>query len=196
MEPDKWMQPSTLIPVAGGAVIVLGILFAIFKSIMGNKTKGAVEQWARGAYGLWTGGEDSSTWDLARAQTSLKSWYGVQGGPGFWKMLDGLREGAQTGNVAWDSVRAIDLLRIGMAATYIDADQCRTEVVKFGSDLQRRYPNWEELAKGFEKGMNEWQARSGTTDLVQLGKVQANLPTLRKNVWPSIPYATTLVAED
>ncbi len=184
---DSLMKPGFLIPVVGGAVVLLGAGIALVTIGAGKRRAAALQRWAHGAYGLWTGGEDSGTWPQARASQSLGNWYGATGPGKFWEVIAELRAG-QTGNQAWDQVRALDLLRIGRAAEFIDDDACWTETGKIARGLQRRYKSWDALAAGFEAGMNEWQHRQGVTDPGELGRVQRNLPALKKSVWPKVRY--------
>lgn len=186
--------PPWLIPVAIGAVIVVGVGIAVVRMALSKKKGGQVDGWAHAAYSLWTGGEDSATWTQKRAQDSLRSWYGAASGGAFQEVVKGLREGT-TGNAAWDKVRALDLVRIGAAAAYYDADQVRAQQAGIGSELQRIYGSWDELAREFEAGMQAWQRSRGTTDPKELGRVQRNLPKLRSDIWPRIPYKTPLAGE-
>ncbi len=186
--------PPWLIPAAVGAVLVLGVGIAVVKMVLSKKKGGSVDAWARAAYCLWTGGEDSATWTQKRAQDSLRSWYGAGSGGTFQEVVKGLRQG-KTGNAAWDKVRALDLVRIGAAAAYYDADQIRQQQAGIGNELQQIYGSWEELAREFEAGMQAWQRSRGTTDPNELGRVQRNLPKLRSEIWPTIAYKTPLTEE-
>jgi Protein of unknown function (DUF1266) len=149
------------------------------------------EKWARGAYSLWTGGEDCATWTAARAKKALDDWYGATDGDETLETIHELCDG-EPEDAAWDMVRAIDLLRIALAAQYIDATQCRTEIATIGKALQAKYAGWEELAKAFEAGMHAWQKSSGVTDPKPLGRVQRNLPVLRAEIWPACDFKSAL----
>ena len=129
MSIESLLKPGVLVPVVGGAVVVLGAAIALVTVAAGKRRAQALRRWTHGAYSLWTGGEDCGTWPQERASQSLASWYGATGPGRFWEVLAELRDG-QTGNVAWDQVRALDLLRIGRAATFIDDDACWTEAGK------------------------------------------------------------------
>jgi hypothetical protein len=192
---SPFLQPAFLIPVVGVAVVLLGIVIAVVTIMRGRAKKGALDRWARGAYAIWTGGEDCASWTPQRAQQSLQSWYGATASQPFWGVITELKQG-QTGNPAWDLVRALDLLRIGLAAQYIDLDQARKETAAIGSQLQRLHRGWEELAQAFEAGMLAWHQRRGVTDPEQTGRVQKNLPKLRQEIWPGVPWATPLVFDD
>ena len=182
------LKPAVIIPVVGGAVVLLGVIVAFVAIGAGKRKARALQRWTRGAYGLWTGGEDSATWTQERASQSLTSWYGATGAGRLWQVIAELKGGGQTGNQAWDEVRALDLLRIARAAQYIDDDACWTEAGKIARGLRRRFRSWDELAAGFEQGMHAWQRRSGVSDPEQLGRVQRNLPALRKELWPQVRY--------
>ena len=149
----------------------------------------------RAAYCIWTGGEDSATWPMDRAKKSLASWYNAANVGTFWNVIKDLRSGT-TGNMAWDRIRALDILRIGMAAGYIDADQCQTQGAGIGAELQKKYGSWEELALAFEAGMQAWQRGSGNTDANAMGRVQRNLPALREKIWPGVPWSSPLDPTD
>ena len=129
MSIESLLKPGVLVPVVGGAVVLLGAGIALVTVAAGKRRAKALRRWTHGAYSLWTGGEDCGTWPQERASQSLASWYGATGPGRFWEVLAELRDG-QTGNVAWDQVRALDLLRIGRAATFIDDDACWTEAGK------------------------------------------------------------------
>src|SRR5208282_1722901 len=107
-----------LIPVAIGAFLLVGVVVGAVSMRMAKKRRSKGVEWVRGAYCIWTGGEDSATWAVERAKRSLGDWYGAPNVGGFWNVIRDLKKGT-TGNVAWDRVRALDILRIGVAAKYI-----------------------------------------------------------------------------
>lgn len=187
------MEFENFLMIAGVAVgvVLLGVGVGVFTMMRAKRARGARDQWVRGAYSIWTGGEDSGAWTAQRAQQSLANWYGATNVGKFWEVIRGLRQG-QTGNLAWDGVRALDLLRIGFAAQFIDAESCFDEATKIGRDLQQRHGSWEELAQAFEAGMRAWQQRQGITDPQETGRVQRNLPALRQQIWPAVDFKTTL----
>jgi Protein of unknown function (DUF1266) len=115
-----------------------------------------IPRWARGAYGLWTGGDDSGACARARAVNSLSSWYGATNVGAFRAVITDLKRGT-TGVAAWDRVRALDLLRIGVAPGYIDLDECWTESARICKTIQSTHTSWEHLGQVFQVGMNSWQ---------------------------------------
>ncbi len=195
MDIDDLLDPRYLVPVAIVLVVLGGIVFAVIRSMVGKKRMAATPAWARGAYSIWTGGEDSGTWDASRAASSLQSWYGVGNAASFWNVVNGLRQG-QSGNVAWDQVRALDLLRIAVAARYIDEERCWLEAGGIGRYLQGRFDSWETLAQVFEAGMHQWQRERNMRDPHEQNRVQRNLPILRSQIWPSVPFKMPLASED
>jgi hypothetical protein len=149
------------------------------------------ELWAAGAWGLWSGAEDSAGWDRQRAVDALNAWYGAADAAGLRATIDGLMAG-QTGNAAWDQARAVDLVRIGQAAGYLTPDDAAGIVRRIAADLRRRYTSWEALAAGFEAGMHAWQDGRGITDEAARGRVQRNLPHLRAVAWPGSAWGAAL----
>jgi hypothetical protein len=194
VDPNALLSPTILVPVAVVLVLVVGVIIGVVRISASRRGGGAVAKWAHGAYSLWTGGEDCATWAPERAQKAFREWYNASSGGQAQNVIDGLRRG-QTGNPAWDKVRALDLCRIALAAGYVDADQCRQRSAAIGKELQAAFPSWDALAQAFEAGMQAWQRSRGVTDSAQLGKVQHNLPKLRAEIWPGIAYGTVLTEE-
>ena len=195
MELDDILDPSFLIPVAGGTVIAIGIIVAIVTAKLSKKKKEMIPRWTRGAYGLWTGGEDSGTWPRERAIQSLSSWYGATNVGALRAVIADLKR-PDTSMVEWNMIRALDLLRIGVAAGYIDQEECWTEAGRICQTLQQTHTSWEHLGQCFEVGMHAWQGRSGITDPNETGRVKKNLPRLRAEVWPQAPWNAPLVVDD
>ncbi len=189
------IDTNILIPVVVVLVVTLGLAVAGVRFWLGKRAAEAQRRWVHGAYSIWTGGEDSGAWDRERAQSSLESWYGATNSNAFWQVIRDLRAGT-TGNPAWDRVRALDLLRIGKAADFIDEEQCSNECARIGQELQQHYSSWDGLAQGFEAGMQAWQRGRGIDDPQQLGRVERNLPILRGQIWPAASYRTPLAIED
>lgn len=165
--------------------------YAVTASAAAPPPRPPVDRWAAGCWGLWCGAMDSAAWERDRAAQSLSSWYGAKDADGLRGVIEGLYAGT-TGNRAWDVVRAVDLLRIGVAAGYLTEAECGAEVRRAASLLRNAYGSWEELAAAFEQGMNAWQDSRGITDAGERGRVQRNAPYLRVGVWPSIPWGAAL----
>lgn len=195
MDPSAYLEPSFLIPVVAVACVLGGVVFAVVRVMLARRAQARVPAWARGAYSIWTGGEDCGAWPRDRAAKSLADWYGATSSEAFWRVVRGLRQG-QTGSAAWDKVRALDLLRIGAAAGFVDDEACWKESAAIGKELQVQFVGWEQLAQAFEAGMQAWQRGRGVTDPEQLGRVQRNLPTLRARLWPAVEFTAKLEVED
>lgn len=190
------IDTTVLIPLVAVLFVTIGLAVAFVNWKLGKRAAAAQQRWAHGAYSIWTGGEDSAAWHPEKAQGSLSAWYGATTSTAFWGVIRDLRSGT-TGNPAWDRVRALDLLRIGRAADFIDDEQCANETARIGQELQQRYPGgWDQLAQGFEAGMHAWQQSRGIDDPEQLGRVQRNLPALRGQIWPAAPFHTKLSVEE
>ena len=196
MDVDDILVPAVIVPVAIVVVLLVGVGVAVFTMVLGKKKGKSLEAWARGAYSIWTGGEDSATWTPERAQKSFRDWYGAQSGGQAQNVIEGLITDGQTGSLAWDKVRALDLVRIALAARYIDDDQSKAYVARIGQVLQRSHQGWEHLAQSFEQGMQAWHQRMNQTNPQETQRVQRNLPVLRSQIWPQAPWGTTLVAPD
>lgn len=171
MDASSLLRPAVIVPIVAVAVIVLGAIIGFATLARSKRRAAALRRWTHGAYSLWTGGEDCGTWAKDRATASLASWYGATGPGHLWKVIAELKDG-QTGNPAWDQVRALDLLRIGRAADYLDDDACWTEA-----------------------GMLAWHRRRNVTDPAELTRVQRHLPALKQSVWPTIDFDAKLIED-
>jgi hypothetical protein len=187
--------PSWVIPAAIAGVIVLGAIFGALTLWQARRRGARLDLWSRAAYGLWTGGEDCSAWPQARARASLGDWYGATTRPQLDQVIAGLRQG-QTGYRAWDLIRALDLLRIAIAAGFLDLEDSRKRAGEIVTELQKTYSGWEEMAKAFEDGMHAWQSGRGVRDPAETGRVQRNLPTLRQQYWRQVAWKAQVVGGD
>lgn len=177
--------------VIGGVVavvLVLGVIIGIVSMKGGAST---AQRWTQGAIGIWSGAEDSGTWPGDRAKQSLQSWYGITDRPSLMKMVEGLKGSAGRDSASWDMVRAIDLIRMGFAAGYLDEDDCWEKVKQVRELLQKQFTSWEELATAFERGMHAWQDSRGNTDQNERTRVQRNLPILKSQLWSKVKFSAT-----
>ena len=52
------------------------------------------------------------------------------------------------------------------------------------------------IAQVFEAGMHQWQRERNMRDPHEQNRVQRNLPILRSQIWPSVPFKMALASED
>jgi hypothetical protein len=176
-------HPSALIGAAAGLFVVGGGLFATLKSRGGSQT---AARWSHGAYGIWSGLEDSGAWAPHRAQHSLEQWYGIVDRPALTEHVEVLSTTS-----GWDLVRAVDLLRMGLAAGYLDQDDCSEKTRQLATVIRTHFTSWDALAADFEAGMHAWQDSSGVTDEKERARVQRNLAVLRPQVWSKVKFSAT-----
>jgi hypothetical protein len=154
MNPIDTMDSGTL---TMAVLIVAFAVFAIFATLgwlyFQSRVRAArAARWLAGAYGTWTGLEDSGTWERSRATSSLRSWYGVESQADLDALLEDLVRSRQTGNPAWDAGRGADTVRIGFAAGYLSASDVKDWTFRIAEVLQDRYASWQQYATAFEGG--------------------------------------------
>lgn len=192
MNPIDTMDSGTLTM----AVLIVAFAFLAIFATLGwlyfqSRVRAArAAKWLAGAYGTWTGLEDSGTWERSRATSSLRSWYGVESQADLDALLEDLVRSRQTGNPAWDAGRGADTVRIGFAAGYLSASDVKDWTFRIAEVLQGRYASWQQYATAFEAGMHAWQDRSGVQDAEARGRVQRNVPLLVAQVWPAVDFKT------
>ncbi len=63
---SNMLNVALVVPAVVVAVVVGGLVVAFAKRADATRTALETEQWARGAYSIWTGGEDCSAWSAER----------------------------------------------------------------------------------------------------------------------------------
>jgi hypothetical protein len=174
---------SALIGAAAGCVVVGGGLFAVLKAREGAQT---ASRWARGVCGIWSGLEDSGAWLAPRAQHALQNWYGIGDRGALAQQVEALLTTS-----GWDLVRAVDLLRMGLAAGYLDADECSERTRQVAEFIRLHFNSWQALADDFEAGMHAWQDQRGVTDVKERTRVQRNVAVLKPRVWSKVRLSAT-----
>ena len=172
MDSSSLLRPAVIVPIVAVAVIVLGAIIGFATLARGKRRAAALRRWTHGAYSLWTGGEDCGTWAKDRATASLASWYGATGPGHLWKVIAELRDG-QTGNPAWDQVRAL-AESLGLRSRLFDIRATPQGFAFVGSGF------------GHGVGMSQWGARELARRGASYQRILARFyPGARLEAWPS-----------
>ena len=184
------LSPTVLLAAWVGCVVLL-TLVGLFVRSRQRAARG--ERWLAGVYGAWTGLEDSATWERGRAERALRDEHSIENASDLAARLEELVRGRQTGNLAWDSGRAADALRMARAAGLMTDAEARVWAVRIADVLQQRYVSWLQYLTAFEAGMHAWQDRTGVQDPAERGRVRRNYPLLVQQVWPKAGFKTPFV---
>jgi hypothetical protein len=150
-----------------------------------------VERWARGAYGLLTGGQDFGELGREEAQGLLESPWGVEDARALHSTIEAL-EAADSDELAWDLIRVILLARLGAAAGYLDAATSWAVVSRVGARLQTHYPDWDALGRAYARGRGTWLTARGIDEPSNHALVERNMQVLTRQVWARVEYRTPL----
>lgn len=100
------------------------------------------------------------------------------------------QEIGDTGLVAWDQVRRINLAGWGFLAGYLTEEEAWDHIIPAAQRIQKAYPSWEAFARGYMVGTAFWSAPRAETN----GQVGAQLASDPQSPWAQIPWNTPLGA--
>lgn len=150
-----------------------------------------LERWARGAYGLLTGGQDFGELGEQEARGLLESPWGVENAAQLRATIERLEDG-DSDELAWDLIRVILLARLGAAAGYLEPATSWEAVRRVGARLQAGYPDWEELGRAYARGRSAWLSGRGIEEPSDHALVDRNMDVLSRRIWPRVEYRVPL----
>lgn len=174
--------------VAGVAVVAVGVPVAFRVQ---NRSASPIARWARGAYGLLTGGDDFGELGEDEAQALLESPWGVHDARALEREINRLEAG-DTDNEAWDLIRVILLARLGYSAGYVDESASWQTVTRVALRLQASYEGWRPLGEAYARGRSEWLSSRGIDERSNHDLVERNMQVLAVKVWPKIEFRAPL----
>ena len=174
--------------VAGVAVVAVGVPVAFRVQ---NRSASPVVRWARGAYGLLTGGDDFGELGEDEAQALLESPWGVHDSRALEREINRL-EARDSGNEAWDLIRVMLLARLGYSAGYVDESASWQAVTRVALRLQAAYGGWHQLGEAYARGRSEWLSAQGIEERSNHDLVERNIKVLAVRVWPKIEFNAPL----
>src|SRR5262245_57373657 len=110
-----------------------------------------VKRWAKGVFGIITGGTDYGHMDKREVRRGLSEWWDINNIDEFqdrFRELNAERPKSKP-EAAWCWVRAANLARMAAGAQFISHDDSWRLVVPFLIRIQRSFIGWEELGKSY-----------------------------------------------
>jgi hypothetical protein len=179
--------------VSAAAALFYGLVAGLLGLAIGlplvrrSRRETALARWARGAYGLLTGGDDFGRLGREEAQGLLEAPWGIEDAAQLRDAVAGL-ERTESGNEAWDLVRAIVLARLGAAAGYLDEQESWEIVARAAARLQGSYGSWAALGEAYAEGRSAWLRGQGISQPAHHSPVERNIEALRARVWPRVAF--------
>jgi Protein of unknown function (DUF1266) len=148
-----------------------------------------VKRWAKGVFGIITGGADYAHADKQELRRGLREWWGINNIDEFqdrFRALHAERPQSKP-EVAWCWVRAVNLARMAAGAQLISQDDSWRLVVPFLTRIQRSFGGWEELGQSYLVAWEDWlREREISRDDVE--NVADSIEALREDVWRGLPF--------
>jgi hypothetical protein len=148
-----------------------------------------VKRWAKGVFGLITGGPDYAHGDKRDLQLALLESWGINNTEQFqdrFRRLNAERPQSKP-EAAWCWVRAVNLARMAAGAQFISKDDAWRLVVPFLNRIQRSFAGWEELGQSYLVAWEDW-LRDREISREDAENVEDSIKALREDVWRALPF--------
>ncbi len=143
--------------------------------------------WVQCAFLIVTGDCDYGHMPPGEARRMLQRWWNIHGAREHSATLDEL---AAAPDNAWDLVRFILVVRMGVAAGYLDDEEGWAEIRPIAVRLRNAYDSWYALGQAYLTARRQWQgvALDGTEDDATMRRIADNIEELRATRWTEVPY--------
>jgi len=148
-----------------------------------------LKRWAKGVFGLITGGPDYAHGDKRDLQLALLESWGINNTEQFqdrFRRLNAERPQSKP-EAAWCWVRAVNLARMAAGAQFISKDDAWRLVVPFLNRIQRSFAGWEELGQSYLVAWEDW-LRDREISREDAENVEDSIKALREDVWRALPF--------
>ncbi|MBX7077927.1 MAG: DUF1266 domain-containing protein [Nannocystaceae bacterium] len=149
--------------------------------------------WVQNAFLVVTGNCDYGHLPRGEAVRMLSSWWDVHGPNEHRRMLAELAESGRPDN-AWDLLRFVLLMRLGVAAGYVDDAGAWAGIRPIARRLQAAYGDWPAMAHAYLLARRQARglAADGTEDDASTQAIRDNIAHLHGGRWAQLPWSTPL----
>lgn len=184
-------------------VVALAIIGPMLYFYFGGAQQRALEQladerdpvrrWAKGVFGIITGGTDYAYRDKDDLRVALRDWWGINGPEEFRAFFGGLaaEQPQSKPEAAWCWVRAVNLTRMAAGAKFISHDESWRLIAAILPRVQVSFAGWEDLGESYLVAWHAW-LRDRNLDRRDVEDVEDNLNALRATVWRTMVFAQPL----
>jgi uncharacterized protein DUF1266 len=148
-----------------------------------------VKRWAKGVFGIITGGTDYGHADKQELRRGLREWWGINNIDEFQERCRALiaEQPQSKPEAAWCWVRAVNLARMAAGAQLISQDTSWRLVVPFLNRIQKSFAGWEELGQSYLVAWEYW-LREREINREDVENVADSIEALREDVWRRLPF--------
>jgi hypothetical protein len=146
-----------------------------------------LKAWVQCAFLIVTGDCDYGHLAPGDGRRMLQRWWNIHGVRDHSDTLDDL---AAAPDNAWDLVRFVLVVRMGVAAGYLSDDEGWEEIRPIAARLRNAYDGWAALGQAYLTARRQWQgvALDGTEDDPTMRRIVDNIEELRATRWLEVPY--------
>jgi Protein of unknown function (DUF1266) len=150
-------------------------------------------RWAKGVYGIITGGADCAYGDKRGLRVALRDWWDINDTEQFRTVFSELEaeEPRSKAEAAWCWVRAVNLARLAVGAQFISYAESWRLIVAILPRLQRSFTGWEDLGQSYLVARDDW-VRENDIDPQAIASVEDNIDELRATVWRHVAFGQML----
>jgi len=146
-------------------------------------------RWAKGVFGIITGGTDYGYADKRQLRLGLSEWWGINNTDEFQDRFRELHSELprNKSEAAWCWVRAVNLARMAAGAQFISQDDSWRLVDTFLLRIQRTFAGWEELGQNYLVAREAWM-RDREINREDVENVEESIEALREDVWRRLAF--------
>jgi uncharacterized protein DUF1266 len=148
-----------------------------------------VRGWAKGVYGIITGGSDHAYSDKRKLRLVLRDWWGINDTEQFQAFFGELaaKQPRSKPEAAWCWVRAVNLARMAAGAQFISYAESWRLIAAILPRLQMSFAGWEDLGQCYLAARDDW-VRENDINPQSIESVEDNINGLRATVWRNVAF--------
>jgi hypothetical protein len=186
-------------PIILGVFVGVFLVASLLHRLRGpNRKRAAVDRmraeaedpfkaWVQAAFLIVTGDCDYGHLGPGEGRRLLQRWWNVHGVRDHVDTLDDLSAAPDN---AWDLLRFIIVVRMGVAAGYLSDEDGWAEIRPIAARLRDAYDGWLAMGHAYLTARRQWQgvALDGTEDDPTMRRIAENIEELRATRWTEVPW--------
>jgi hypothetical protein len=196
MDLPLWFSPTWYVI---GATVVGAMLYYCFGGARQRlleqfaDEREPVRRWAKGVFGLITGGIDHGHGDQREVYFALREWWGINNAAQFRARYNELCAEPlhNKPDAAWCWVRAVNLARMAAGARFISNEESWRLIARVLPRIQSSFTGWEDLGQSYLAAWEAW-LRACNIDRHRVESVEEAIKALREDVWHKVAFSEPL----
>jgi Protein of unknown function (DUF1266) len=196
MDLPLWLSPTWYVI---GAAVIGAMLYYYFGGARQRlleqfaDDRDPVRRWAKGVFGLISGGIDYGHSDQRDVYLALREWWGINDAQQFRVRYSELyaAQSRSKPEAAWCWVRAVNLARMAAGARFISNDESWQLIARVLPRIQSSFTSWEDLGQSYLAAWGAW-LRARNIDPQKVESVEESIQALRQGVWRKVAFSQPL----